>query len=122
MTVLWWWWCVVAGVVVERGFACTLGGSITGRVECGAAGSPYTVTQDVEVLKGAKLIFRPGITVQFDPGVGITVRGTLEAQVRLAAGCDGGEDGQVLGHLLECGILNLPRPCYCCYSSLFSFL
>lgn len=74
---------MVAVVAVEQASACTLGGSITGRVECGVAASPYTVTQDVEVLRGATLILRPGVTVQFDPGVGITVRGKLEAQVRL---------------------------------------
>lgn len=78
----WWWWCVVAVVVVRQGCACKLGGTITGRVECGLAGSPYTVTQDVEVLQGATLILKPGVTVLFDPGVGITVRGKLDAQVR----------------------------------------
>lgn len=106
----WWWWCVVAVVAVRWGSACRLGGSITGRMECGMAGSPYTVTQDVEVLRGATLVLRPGVTVQFDPGVGITVRGTLDAQVRLMGGGGGGGSRQALGHLLECRNLNLPRP------------
>lgn len=81
--VMWWWcWCVVTVLLVRRGSACRLGGRITGRMECGVAGSPYTVTQDVEVARGAALVFRPGVTVQFDPGVGITVMGTLDAEVR----------------------------------------
>lgn len=81
--VMWWVWLCAVTVLLARGAAaCRLGGRISGRMECGVAGSPYTVTQDVEVSRGASLVFRPGVTVMFDPGVGMTVRGTLEAEVR----------------------------------------
>lgn len=80
---MWWVWLCAVTVLLARGAAaCRLGGRISGRMECGVAGSPYTVTQDVEVSRGASLVFRPGVTVMFDPGVGMTVRGTLEAEVR----------------------------------------
>ncbi|XP_050714917.1 protein bark beetle-like isoform X5 [Eriocheir sinensis] len=79
--VMWWVWLCAVTVLLARGAAaCRLGGRISGRMECGVAGSPYTVTQDVEVSRGASLVFRPGVTVMFDPGVGMTVRGTLEAE------------------------------------------
>ena len=96
------WWTLVV-VVAQPILACSLGGSIVNRVECDLAGSPYTVTQDVDVLKGATLVLRPGVTLQFDPGVGITVRGILEAEVRIQAAAPPAT------MYLECGDLNLPR-------------
>ncbi|MPC83860.1 Protein bark beetle [Portunus trituberculatus] len=96
------WWMLVV-VTARPVVACSLGGSIVNRVECDLTGSPYTVTQDVVVQKGATLVLKPGVTLQFDPGVGITVKGVLEAEVRFQAGC-----GFAL-HYLECGDLNLPR-------------
>lgn len=77
IVVLWWTLVVVTARPVV---ACSLGGSIVNRVECDLTGSPYTVTQDVVVQKGATLVLKPGVTLQFDPGVGITVKGVLEAE------------------------------------------
>lgn len=115
--VLLWWTLVV--VTARPVVACSLGGSIVNRVECDLTGSPYTVTQDVVVQKGATLVLKPGVTLQFDPGVGITVKGVLEAEVRFQAGCGlsspsgmwGFKPGAVgradwLAHLQ----LHLPRP------------
>lgn len=43
--------------------------------------SPYLLRQDLEVLKNARLMIEPGVTVQFAPLVGITVYGQLKAIV-----------------------------------------
>lgn len=43
--------------------------------------SPYTITNDIQIRRGAKLIIEPGVTLQFAPMIGITVRGAIEAIV-----------------------------------------
>lgn len=57
------------------------GGSIRGNVVYDVTKSPYVVTQDIVIQRGAKLTIQPGVTVKFDPGVGMTIRGVLQAEV-----------------------------------------
>lgn len=72
------WWTVLA----MAGPVSSLGGVITGNVVYNMSASPYVVTEDILVEAGARLTIQPGVTLQFDPGVGMTVRGILHAQVR----------------------------------------
>lgn len=68
-----------------------VGGDITGVVRWTRAQSPFIVTADITVARGARLIIDPGVVVRFKPNVAdqkgerpfdleLTVRGTLEAQ------------------------------------------
>ncbi|KAK4322842.1 hypothetical protein Pmani_006427 [Petrolisthes manimaculis] len=57
------------------------GGSIKENVVYDVSNSPYLVTQDIVIHQGAKLTINPGVTVKFDPGVGMTIRGVLKAEV-----------------------------------------
>lgn len=43
--------------------------------------SPYWLTNDIIVERGAKLIIEPGVVVKVQPQVGITIRGILIARV-----------------------------------------
>lgn len=42
--------------------------------------SPYIVTNDIVVEESGKLTIQPGVELRFAPGVGITVRGVLQAE------------------------------------------
>jgi parallel beta-helix repeat protein len=66
------------------------GGQITGDVRWTKAGSPYIITSDVEVVRGARLTIEPGVVVRFKPNLAdqkgirpfdmeVAVHGTLEA-------------------------------------------
>jgi hypothetical protein len=37
--------------------------------------SPFHVRGDIDVMEGGNLVIEPGVKLQFEPGVGITVRG-----------------------------------------------
>ncbi|XP_069940275.1 protein bark beetle isoform X3 [Cherax quadricarinatus] len=69
------WW-----VVLTVSVRCVTGDIITDSVVYEASGSPYLVTEDIIIQPKGKLTIQPGVTVQFDPGVGVTVRGVLHAQ------------------------------------------
>ena len=43
--------------------------------------SPYMITKDIEVARGATLRIEPGVEVRFKPGLKLVVNGTLIAQV-----------------------------------------
>lgn len=45
--------------------------------------SPFLLRQDLEVLRSAKLIVEPGVTIYFAPLVGITVLGQIRAIVSI---------------------------------------
>lgn len=57
------------------------GGSIVDREVFHKSGSPYWLRNDLLVERNAELIIEPGVTVKFDPQLGLTVRGILNAQV-----------------------------------------
>lgn len=57
------------------------GGSIVDREVFRKSGSPYWLRNDLLVERNAELIVEPGVIVKFDPQVGLTVRGILNAQV-----------------------------------------
>lgn len=47
-------------------------------------GSPHTVVRDIIVLPEVTLKIDAGVELQFDPGVGLKIHGTLTAQVLLS--------------------------------------
>lgn len=57
-----------------------VGGVISENVVYDSSASPYVITEDILIEKGGKLTLEPGVSLQFDPGVGITVRGVLHAE------------------------------------------
>ncbi|XP_076029838.1 C-type lectin domain-containing protein bark beetle [Oratosquilla oratoria] len=77
----------VLRVVLILGSLCLItsyvsaeGGLITKEKVYNASGSPYTITEDIVVEKGATLNIEAGVTMRFDPGVGVTVRGVMKAK------------------------------------------
>ena len=57
----------------------TVGGIIQGEARWTAYGGPYRLVLDVDVAPGARLVIEPGALIEIPPGMGITVRGTVEA-------------------------------------------
>ncbi|XP_046801135.1 protein bark beetle isoform X1 [Lucilia cuprina] len=57
-----------------------IGGEVDGQ-EMIPAGT-YTVNKDINIRPGGKLILQPGVTLQFEPSVGMMVAGKLEARGR----------------------------------------
>ena len=55
---------------------------VTGVRTLTMADSPYMVREDVLVAKEGELVIEAGVTLRFQQGVGITVRGVLNAQGR----------------------------------------
>lgn len=56
---------------------------VTGEMTLRLSESPFLLRQDLEVMKSAKLIVEPGVTVYFAPMVGITVHGQVKAIVSI---------------------------------------
>lgn len=59
------------------------GGIIVGQKILRQSESPYVLNTDLEVEKGGTLTIEPGVTIEFAPMVGITVRGVINAVVSL---------------------------------------
>lgn len=57
------------------------GGIIVGQKILRQSESPYVLNTDLEVEKGGVLNVEPGVTIEFAPMVGITVRGVINAVV-----------------------------------------
>ncbi|TMW54841.1 hypothetical protein DOY81_000074 [Sarcophaga bullata] len=57
-----------------------IGGEVDGQ-EMIPSGT-YTVNKDINIRPGGKLILQPGVTLQFEPSVGMMVAGKLEARGR----------------------------------------
>lgn len=57
------------------------GGIIVGQKILRQTQSPYVLNTDLEVEKGGVLTIEPGVTIEFAPMVGITVRGVINAVV-----------------------------------------
>ncbi|XP_048517043.1 protein bark beetle isoform X2 [Dendroctonus ponderosae] len=55
------------------------GGTVDGRLTFEKSLSPYWLRSDLIVERDAILLVEPGVTVKFDPQVGITVRGIINA-------------------------------------------
>lgn len=53
---------------------------VTGVRTLTLADSPYVVRDDVLVTREGELVIEPGVTLKFEQGVGITVRGMLVAE------------------------------------------
>jgi parallel beta-helix repeat protein len=82
---------LLAGLAGGASAETRVGGDITGVVRWTKAQSPFIVTADIMVRKGARLIIDPGVVVRFKPNIAdqkglrpfdleVTVYGTLEAQ------------------------------------------
>jgi len=67
----------VARITIFRSDTIVAGGTVSGTWE--ASGSPYVVQGDVTVPVGETLVIEPGVIIYADAGVGITVRGDLQA-------------------------------------------
>lgn len=59
------------------------GGQIVGERILHKYESPYLLRTDLEIERGAKLTIEPGVSIQFAPMVGITVRGSIYAVVSI---------------------------------------
>jgi hypothetical protein len=57
-----------------------IGGNLPMNAVLRESASPYAVKQDLVVQTGGKLTIEPGTTVKIDPGVNITVYGTIDAE------------------------------------------
>jgi hypothetical protein len=60
--------------------ATPVSGTISSNTTWALTDSPYTVTGNVMVASGVTLTIEPGVTVKFDSGLGLTIKGTLIAQ------------------------------------------
>ncbi|MBP9854974.1 MAG: right-handed parallel beta-helix repeat-containing protein, partial [Candidatus Omnitrophica bacterium] len=67
----------ITGYLTETPPACmtssTISSHITTNTRLCLSNSPYTVTADILVYQGAKLIIEPGVVVKFNPGSGLNV-------------------------------------------------
>lgn len=59
------------------------GGVIDNKEVFSFLNSPYTIQNDIIIDNGGELSIEPGVTINFQPQVGITVRGVLIAKVSL---------------------------------------
>lgn len=57
------------------------GGVIVGQKILRQSESPYVLNTDLEVERGGSLTIEPGVTIEFAPMVGITIRGVITALV-----------------------------------------
>lgn len=57
------------------------GGLVVGERILRLSDSPFIVRSDIDIEPGSKLVIEPGVTLQFVPMIGITVRGTITAVV-----------------------------------------
>ncbi|XP_030383875.1 protein bark beetle [Scaptodrosophila lebanonensis] len=74
---------ITVSTVVPRFFhegSDIIGGEVDGQ-DMVPAGT-YTVTKDINIRPGGKLILQPGTTLRFEPSVGMMVAGKLEARGR----------------------------------------
>ncbi|XP_034471844.1 protein bark beetle [Drosophila innubila] len=72
---------ITVSTVVPRFFhegSDVIGGEVDGQ-DMVPAGT-YTVTKDINIRPGGKLILQPGTTLRFEPSVGMMVAGKLEAR------------------------------------------
>lgn len=74
---------ITVSTVVPRFFlegSDVIGGEVDGQ-DMVPAGT-YTVTKDINIRPGGKLILQPGTTLRFEPSVGMMIAGKLEARGR----------------------------------------
>ena len=67
------------------------GGIIVGERILRQEESPYVLNTDLEVERGGRLTIEPGVTIEFAPMVGITVRGIISAVVSDTLPCNWSE-------------------------------
>ena len=58
----------------------TIGGIVTDKVELNDTDTPYHVTKDITVSTSGCLVVGEGVTLEFEPGRGMRVMGTLQIQ------------------------------------------
>ena len=64
----------------DRASSTRLGGDITADTNLRLNESPYVVSQDLVVAENATLTIHPGVQLYFETGVGLQVKGSLQAK------------------------------------------
>ena len=67
-------------IIQDRAANTSLGGDITVDTNLSLNGSPYVVSQDLVVAKNATLTIHPGVQLNFETGVALQVKGSLQAK------------------------------------------
>ena len=67
-------------IIQDRVGSTSLGGDIIADTNLTLNGSPYTVSQDLAVAENTTLTIQPGVQLHFDVGVGLQIKGSLEAK------------------------------------------
>ena len=88
------------GQVLTATASTNVCGPITSNTVWNSAGSPYTVTCDVEVTNGVQLTIQPGTTVEFDATTSLIVNGTLVADSCSFTSSSGSPTEGDWGHIL----------------------
>ena len=67
-------------IIQDRVGSTSLGGDIIADTNLTLNGSPYVVSQDLVVAENTTLTIQPGVQLHFDAGVGLQVKGALQAK------------------------------------------
>ena len=67
-------------IIQDRVGSTSLGGDIITDTNLTLNGSPYVVSQDLVVAENATLTVQPGVQLHFYVGVGLQVKGSLQAK------------------------------------------
>ncbi|KAL9960870.1 hypothetical protein ACROYT_G034376 [Oculina patagonica] len=70
-------------IIQDRVGSTSLGGDIIADTTLALNGSPYVASQDLVVAENATLTIQPGVQLHFDVGVGLQVKGSLQAKGNL---------------------------------------
>lgn len=72
-----------SNVYAQGTFSKFTGGIINGDKILVTNQSPYLISQDIIVERSSKLVIQPGVKLLFSPRIGVQVKGTLIAQVKI---------------------------------------
>jgi hypothetical protein len=76
------WVTVICAVLSETNGFFT-GGIINGFTKLTQVDSPYHIKENILIERNAQLLIEPGVTLYFRPRKGVTLHGTLVAEVRM---------------------------------------